>query len=226
MKEEAREGRNKKKKRKIDRARIRIGNGGGLVWVEVLGTASPFWVRVRVQPPSITGGAWHLGRYIDSPHPRIESNAADKNTNEQNRTLWSMLRLPKFIGEWVTVAGARTPRYNAPQNHGHVAGHVARPTTPIRFPFRQPKTSTTRDRFTVNSWSNLCESDFLPRHTVDTFPFVVFFRVNDRWFNPFTAADPCTGFSMKSALGTGYFYSGCFKIKVSGVLAPVSKRVG
>lgn len=73
---------------------------------QVLGTASLFRVRVREQPPSITGGSWHLERYIDSPHPRIESNAAGKNTNEQNRTLWSMLRSPKFIDEWVTAAGA------------------------------------------------------------------------------------------------------------------------
>lgn len=73
---------------------------------QVLGTASLFRVRVREQPPSITGGSWHLERYIDSPHPRIESNAAGKNTNEQNRTLWSMLRSLKFIDEWVTAAGA------------------------------------------------------------------------------------------------------------------------
>lgn len=51
-----------------------------------------FGARVRVEPPSITNGGWHLERYIDSPHPQIESNASSKNTNEQNRTLWSMLR--------------------------------------------------------------------------------------------------------------------------------------
>lgn len=105
---------------------------------QVLGTASLFGIRVREQPPSITGGSWHLERYIDSPHPRIESNAAGKNTNEQNRTLWSMLRPPKFIGEWVTVAGLV------------YCSSILGDSAPIHFPFWLQKYRRFTD-VTVNS---------------------------------------------------------------------------
>lgn len=125
--------RSKKKTADENHPKRRVAGAG-----QVLGTASLFGVRVREQPPSITGGSWHLERYIDSPHPRIESNAAGKNTNEQNRTLWSMLRPPKFIGEWVTVAGLV------------YCSSILGDSAPIHFPFWLQKYRRFTD-VTVNS---------------------------------------------------------------------------